>query len=71
MKLRLIDDTTEEAAAKARESMPSTGEVKGKAEEMSGQASGKASELAGEAKGKANELSGEAKGKAEEVKRKM
>jgi hypothetical protein len=71
MEMTLTSNCSEEAAAKARESIPSSGEVKGKADELSGQASGKASELAGEAKGKANEVSGQAKGKAEEVKGKL
>ena len=50
-------------------------EMKDKAAEAAGistgEAKGKAEELAGEAKGKAAELKGEAKGKAEEAKAKM
>lgn len=51
-------ETGENAAAKVKESMPSTGEVKGKASELQGEASGKAAELKGEAKGKAEEVKG-------------
>merc|ERR1711981_1189076 len=69
----------EQAAANLKGSLPSTGEVKGKAQELSGQAQGKASELSGQAKGaaneaqgadlssKASELAGQAKGKAHEL----
>merc|ERR1711981_1046356 len=76
---RLYKGPVETAKANLKGNLPSTGEVKGKAQELSGQAQGKANELSGQAKGaakeaegadlsgKASELAGQAKGKASEL----
>ena len=54
----------ESATQKVKETAGmSSGQMKGKAEELTGEAKGKAQEVSGEAKGKASELEGKAKAK--------
>ncbi|KAK1981322.1 hypothetical protein LZ30DRAFT_823154 [Colletotrichum cereale] len=71
---KLVDgiDAGANVAEKVKQAVPNTtGEAKGKAQELKGEAKGKANELSGQAKGKANELAGKAQGTADQVKKNM